>query len=1361
MDPVSGLGAAAAGIQVVDVAARALLGGIKLIRDLRDTPNRTRSLLDDVERSSTRVSHICTTLLQPRATLRDALCPEQYDRLLPSAQQVSQAMNDAQGLLLKLCGPTSSSSKHPSRLRQTWKAAEALVHQEEVAEKLKRVDRVNTELLRELQIVGLEMQATSSDLSSQILSSLSTTRDDMFRRLDNVDNAGGVIQAALRDNQDMASQHFDNMAQSIHQTAANITQDHEGMMQRLEEVHKTGLELHTTMQQNSGHTSHILGNINSLREEANLRSGVLNSIHHDQRAHSSELRQLHLEAQIMRAELQAMGNNLIKAVTSNATSASQMMIQGVGQLTRDEMAELERGVQQRLIQQPSALRDAHQKSLRALKRFRSCNCRPTSERSESRSGRFSLVRSWESQHHATCPLYDVGYRSWHYTLAAQLFPFLNKTMELTVGAAQGAGWWSIRSPLRFRGTVRRSESPTFRLLDGLIPQCTTARPSTFGFPTFVNSDLGRMYDFEREIVVNWDIEKTRHALGSMLLNIRKAIGQGTASGADVDEMGNSFFSALLILVIAIGDLWECFADEIENLLHLATTTGSDTWHLVSPISRNFGNFYYLTSSYCLRLFIRHYSIDCTALGLLLNAHLLRSSRRSSATSKSRHPFAANCVSSWRIPLYAQLDALDLLDTVDAGFSKRRGSWAQITVLYTLISNPGVMKGMQYDDLALAVVARRYEDVKKLAKRQTNHHPSVCCEDRFSILALALGWYDGLRLLVSFNYCPIESIKIACGTADIESLDILLETAFPIFSHAPQICLYMGSVPNGLWTFEVLFGLSRKTDDASILGFQSVVDEFKRRRQAVNRIALDTFPLHQIRQFGLSDTTVLDRNADEIYRALAGRVAVPASLDCCRMGSIYNFKPWSPLPSPKHLKILFEAGFTEVDTLDVLYRPSNIPHPQTLLQKIAISYSRYAYRHLLGSAFWLLKHGAKPRFETCRDCPQVGWPTLLFYLAEGIQNDITKLYHVMMSLETGVIRLGSVIELLSPLRHLIHTLDSCICFCSSSGCLATSLIWRITTSGRPFYYRHKASSYWNRELILDFLFSILELDEEQIGGILFSICRVEIFERLGMAHTCCGRWTTISEEEHITLREEDGYLLAQLDLLMGEYRYSRTQHTGSLWQHWNTWWQVVDMILPPLSIIDAKPSIIRRHWGNNFLPYKTREEREREALIECGYDPTTPFEVIIAEHFEKYREGLVSGNWPDNEELNGDWLTDHECLHDPKLEPADGHIRRSGWVSLGKGNVFHINHDIGPFMWAPTSGVKGKAQRQRQRQRRGARSVPNGARRKRRWSAAYAGFMVFASKRRVRFPFRAASFPNDERKRDHGSDSTSGSQEDGQ
>jgi hypothetical protein len=177
-----------------------------------------------------------------------------------------------------------------------------------------------------------------------------------------------------------------------------------------------------------------------------------------------------------------------------------------------------------------------------------------------------------------------------------------------------------------------------------------------------------------------------------------------------------------------------------------------------------------------------------------------------------------------------------------------------------------------------------------------------------------------------------------------------------------------------------------------------------------------------------------------------------------------------------------------------------------------------------------------------------------------------------------------------------------------------------------------------------------------------VTRQEIFERLGMAHTCCNdrKTTTLAESEKRRLRGEDKELASQLEDLMAEYKKARSMHGDNITDFWTRWWQVVDEILPPLLRIEACRSRLLR-W-QDFSPgrfrqldaevCKRRADREQNSLRAAGYGGPEfgNFQDVIREHF-------ANADWTCNEGYNrkeseGETFSDDDIWSDASSLECD-------------------------------------------------------------------------------------------------------------
>lgn len=153
-------------------------------------------------------------------------------------------------------------------------------------------------------------------------------------------------------------------------------------------------------------------------------------------------------------------------------------------------------------------------------------------------------------------------------------------------------------------------------------------------------------------------------------------------------------------------------------------------------------------------------------------------------------------------------------------------------------------------------------------------------------------------------------------------------------------------------------------------------------------------------------------------------------------------------------------------------------------------------------------------------------------------------------------------------------DSCLCYCSTNGCTPVQLLHK--RYGGDWERRGAKFEKWAC------LNEYSPMQKESCGE---ELCRLEIFERLGMAHTCCdvklkslayGECHVPSDEECHELREEDSNFSYTLELYMSIYRRLRKEHVGPFSNFWCDWWTAVNDILPKedrgISSKDYAPSI---------------------------------------------------------------------------------------------------------------------------------------------------------------------------------------------
>ena len=239
--------------------------------------------------------------------------------------------------------------------------------------------------------------------------------------------------------------------------------------------------------------------------------------------------------------------------------------------------------------------------------------------------------------------------------------------------------------------------------------------------------------------------------------------------------------------------------------------------------------------------------------------------------------------------------------------------------------------------------------------------------------------------------------------------------------------------------------------------------------------------------------------------------------------------------------------------------------------------------------WLIEQGASAVFE------EPYFHSALAYVALNKYNSLWK---------EPPEKLRAIAAASQPERR-----DQCRCYCSKTGCSSLNMLFnnRNWTFGLrpdgpiPRHCRSETLERWCE---------ILGSSQDDKQVIYLEFCRLEVFERLGMAHTCCIEhfspwiaWTFLttrtlrSEDEVNQMQEEDEESLQHLELIMEAYRFHHATTTASLNDFWTQWWHKIDRILP-------EPE--ERKWG--WYPgWKFRGYDYRLCSNVYGYDgiPSDP------------------------------------------------------------------------------------------------------------------------------------------------------------
>ncbi|KAI0158529.1 hypothetical protein BJ166DRAFT_306463 [Pestalotiopsis sp. NC0098] len=307
--------------------------------------------------------------------------------------------------------------------------------------------------------------------------------------------------------------------------------------------------------------------------------------------------------------------------------------------------------------------------------------------------------------------------------------------------------------------------------------------------------------------------------------------------------------------------------------------------------------------------------------------------------------------------------------------------------------------------------------------------------------------------------------------------------------------------------------------------------------------------------------------------------------------------------PRHHQILFDVGFTDVDTqcgpeaMTPLYLfCQNVPrHVSTLKPENDWSLS----------VLWLLRVGANPR--------------LSLESSGGSRHSGKYVQHFLaMALNLRVQLLEGFVDTLGRLDER-YMRDDCSCRCSSKGCIPSSGLWRnpggwfncVQGITRQCLARSTSSTrkwlrYWG--------YSRSEKD-----FIYQEASRHEIFHRLGMTHLCCVRIVGMDDIPHIRVEDEES--ARNLELLLQCYLRLRKAYSKiPIESFWAYWWGNIDTILPP--VVDFSSHEKEIVWMNyEDVPAnkedmeRTRDDRWRAALEKAGYK-NWDYKDVIRDHCTK-------------------------------------------------------------------------------------------------------------------------------------------------
>ncbi|EEU39627.1 uncharacterized protein NECHADRAFT_81997 [Fusarium vanettenii 77-13-4] len=410
----------------------------------------------------------------------------------------------------------------------------------------------------------------------------------------------------------------------------------------------------------------------------------------------------------------------------------------------------------------------------------------------------------------------------------------------------------------------------------------------------------------------------------------------------------------------------------------------------------------------------------------------------------------------------------------------------------------------------------------------------------SLLSLAVGWTTGLQILLEAGANPDDAILTGIWQDHLPSIELLVNNGCSLFD------LGRGSFTHGreLKADAIFFAtLVPASSDVIRLLVQKVVE----RRLELLQLATKQLPETCLNSLGYNKQQqtqlLLDYNALEIFRQLEARkVQVPKSLWPGSTTTLYHHS-WM---TDTLAKRLYDVGFCSIDEQD---GKGHSPLMNTVLRCYTWDCIRFAQ--------WCLRKGSQlPRSMEYTD-----------FLDQATEFTLSISSNVWITKDSKLFGPLSVFSQLHP--NGVEQRDGCYCWCSTSGCTPVGIVLRKNSWGW-LVPRYRQRWLFN---IARYSYLGLSLSPDTFAD----ICRLEVFDRLGMAHTCshwaCDCYRVYghsysgcyggddSSSELEELQEEDHHLKQALDSYLELYLCLYQIHADRFESFWIAWWIALEYFLP--------------------------------------------------------------------------------------------------------------------------------------------------------------------------------------------------------
>lgn len=292
------------------------------------------------------------------------------------------------------------------------------------------------------------------------------------------------------------------------------------------------------------------------------------------------------------------------------------------------------------------------------------------------------------------------------------------------------------------------------------------------------------------------------------------------------------------------------------------------------------------------------------------------------------------------------------------------------------------------------------------------------------------------------------------------------------------------------------------------------------------------------------------------------------------------------------EILHNTGFLHADNVCGRIGTPLAHHCRLFIEQ---SSTRWENVLLYDRIRWFISNGAEPNFWFWRGVEgRARWSHLRFYVAATRSYGYYSSHNLLKDCGQEYIQ------------------DACACPCSSGGCIPPFKFWAICKTVDRGQHNQCESHLGRRWIDLAHWMSWLHYSKSRKEHTYREICRLELFDRLGLKHSCCMR-SYCDRQERQHFHREDAKSRKQLELLMRFYQVIRHFLSDlSVEKFWSVWCAAADAVVLPFLPAEAcklphwdlqpgdeglRVDDVKRH---HHILTNSREDRWAVLLESSGY-----------------------------------------------------------------------------------------------------------------------------------------------------------------